>query len=149
MNSYSQPSDKNDVIDRLMELISKMPRDEQIVLLDKLENYQLDKSKYRTRKYERSHLVISVDYEALNEALRDYIRDISSSGVFMESRETFTIGEEIVLSINFSDSGNPFKIPAEVVRTTSDGVGLKFKFKSQVQKEIITSLIDNLKKKKE
>jgi len=65
-----------------MELISKMPRDEQIVLLDKLENYQLDKSKYRTRKYERSHLVISVDYEALNEALRDYIRDISSSGVF-------------------------------------------------------------------
>ncbi|MFQ5485624.1 MAG: PilZ domain-containing protein [Desulfobacterales bacterium] len=149
MIAYNKSSNKNDVIDRLVELISGMPRDEQIVLLDKLENYQVDKSQYRTRKHERSHLVISVDYEALNEALRDYIRDISPSGVFMESKESFTIGEEIVLSINFSDSGNPFKIPAEVIRTTSDGVGLKFKFKSQVQEEIITSLIDNLKKKKE
>jgi len=132
-----------------MELISKMPRDEQIALLDRLENYQPGESKYRTRKHERSHLVISVDYDALNEAIRDYIRDISPSGVFMESKETFSIGEEIVLSINFSDSGNPFRIPAKVIRTTSEGVGLKFKFKSQVQEAIITSFIENLKKNKE
>ncbi|MDP6396035.1 MAG: hypothetical protein QF466_11435 [Desulfobacterales bacterium] len=62
----------------------------------------------------------------------------------MESEETFTIGEKIVLSINFSDSGNPFRIPSTIVCTTSEGIGLKFK--SQVQEAIITSLIDNLKK---
>ncbi len=68
------------------------------------------------------------------------------AGIFMESEETFTIGEKIVLSINFSDSGNPFRIPSTIVCTTSKGIGLKFKFKSQVQEAIITSLIDNLKK---
>ncbi len=149
MNLYKKPTEKNDVIDRLMELISKMPKDEQISLLDKLENYQLGKSKYRTRKYERSQFVISVDYEALDQALKNYVRDISPAGIFMESKETFTLGEEIVLSINFSDSGNPFRIPSEVIRTTSEGIGLKFKFKSQVQEAIITSLIDSLKKNKD
>ena len=149
MNSYNKPTENNDVIDRLVELISKMPRTEQRSLLDKLENYQLGKSKYRSRKYERSQFVISVDYEALDDTLKDYIRDISPAGVFMESEETFTLGEEIVLSINFSDSGNPFRIPAEVVRTTSEGIGLKFNFKSQVQEAVITSFIDNLKINKE
>jgi Tfp pilus assembly protein PilZ len=149
MNSYNKPTEKNDVIDRLVELIYKMPRDEQISLLNKLEHYQLGKPNYRTRKYERSQYVISVDYETLDEAFKNYIRDISPSGIFMESEETFTLGEEIVLSINFSDSGNPFRIPTEVVRTTSEGIGLKFKFKSQVQEAIITSLIDNLKKNKD
>ncbi len=149
MNLYNKPTEKNDVIDRLVELIYKMPRDEQISLLNKLEHYQLGEPNYRTRKYERSQCVISVDYESLDEAFKDYIRDISPSGIFMESEETFTLGEEIVLSINFSDSGNPFRIPTEVVRTTSEGIGLKFKFKSQVQEAIITSLIDNLKKNKD
>ncbi|KKK93899.1 hypothetical protein LCGC14_2688280 [marine sediment metagenome] len=149
MNSYNKPTEKNDVIDRLVELIYKMPRDEQISLLNKLEHYQLGKPNYRTRKYERSQFVISVDYETLDEVFKDYIRDISPSGIFMESEETFTLGEEIVLSINFSDSGNPFRIPTEVARTTSEGIGLKFKFKSQVQEAIITSLIDNLKKNKD
>lgn len=148
MNSYNKPTEKNDVIDRLVELIYKMPRDEQIFLLNKLEHYQLGKPNYRTRKYERSQCVISVDYETLEETFKDYIRDISPSGIFMKSEETFTLEEEIVLAINFSDSGNPFRIPTEVVRTTPEGIGLKFKFKSQVQEAIITSLIDNLKKNK-
>ncbi len=149
MNSYNKPTEKNGVIDRLVELIYRMPREEQISLLNKLEHYQLGKPNYRTRKYKRSQCVISVDYKTPDDVFKDYIRDISPSGIFMESEETFTLGEEIVLAINFSDSGNPFRIPTEVVRTTSEGIGLKFKFKSQVQEAIITSLIDNLKKNKD
>jgi Tfp pilus assembly protein PilZ len=63
----------------------------------------------------------------------------------MQATPDLTLGDEIYLLIDFSESSNPFQIPAEVVRATSKGVGLKFKFKSQVQEAIITSLINSLK----
>jgi Tfp pilus assembly protein PilZ len=100
------------------------------------------------RGFERKPCTIAVDYSELDKAFTDYIRDISPSGAFMASHRPFHLGEEVFLRINFPEEQNPFKIPAEVVRTTAEGVGLRFKFKSKVQQEIITSLIENVKEPK-
>ena len=43
---------------------------------------------------------------------------------------------------------NAFRIPAEVVRTSQEGIGVKFKIQSQVQEDIIASLVDELNDRK-
>ncbi len=135
-----------DVLGRLTSLIHQMTPEERLTLLHQLEERLLSpESCLEERVFERRTCTLAVDYTDIERAYTDYIRDISSSGVFMLSTRSFQMGEEVFLRINFPEESNPFKIPAEVVRTTAEGVGLKFKFKSQVQKAIIASLIKNLK----
>jgi len=135
-----------DVIGRLISLIHEMTPEERRMLLEQLEQNRLSyEACLEERAHERRECTIAVDYADIDRAFTDYIRDISPSGVFMLSRRKFQLGEEIYLRISFPEEQNPFKIPAEVVRTTLEGVGLKFKFKSQVQQVIIASLIKNLK----
>jgi Tfp pilus assembly protein PilZ len=88
--------------------------------------------------------MMSVDYADSERAFRDYIYDISTGGVFIKTRESFSLGEEIVLSMTFTAEGKAFKIPAEVVRTAPDGIGVKFKITSQVQQAIIESLMSDV-----
>ena len=93
------------------------------------------------RKNVRISCLISVDYADSERVFKDYIQDISAGGVFIKTRESFSMGEEIVLSMSLSGEGNAFKIPAEVVRKAPDGIGVRFKMTSQVQQAIIESFV--------
>ncbi|MFH1102677.1 MAG: PilZ domain-containing protein [Pseudomonadota bacterium] len=137
-----------DVLGRILELIHQMTEEERFVLLANIEKTMKNRDiSLEEREYQRKTYTIAIDYVNLDRAITDYARDISPSGVFMVSKGAFQVGEEIFLRINFPDEQNPFKIPAKIVRTTSEGIGLKFQFKSQVQKEIITTLVNGLKKR--
>jgi uncharacterized protein (TIGR02266 family) len=100
------------------------------------------------RKDLRINCLISVDYSDSDRFFKDYIQDISSGGVFIKTREPFSIGEEIMLSLSLSNDKNAFRIPAEVVRTSEEGIGVKFKIQSQVQEDIITSFVDGINGRK-
>jgi Tfp pilus assembly protein PilZ len=91
---------------------------------------------------------VSVDYTDSERIFKDYIEDISTSGGFIKTREVFSIGEEMVLSMSLSKDGSAFKIPATVVRAAPDGIGVKFKTTSQVQEAIIESLIESVEAQK-
>ena len=135
---------------RLVELIQRMPIDRLVEFLNELEMAAAERSKLDgDRKDLRINCLISVDYSDSNRFFKDYIQDISSSGVFIKTREPFSIGEEIVLSLSISEDDSAFRIPAEVVRTSPDGIGVRFKVESQVQEDIIASLVEevNVKKK--
>lgn len=137
-----------DVLGRILELLHQMSEEERFILLAQIEKTIKNRDiSLEEREYQRKACTIAVDYANLDRAVTDYSRDISPSGVFMVSKGVFQVGEEIFLRINFPDEQNPFKIPAKVVRTTSEGIGLKFEFKSQIQKEIITTLVKGLKKR--
>ncbi len=137
-------SEKQYITDHLIELIHRLSAGEKIALLQQIEAYIGGKNTEK-RGLERTKCLLPINYISLLEMVTDYANDISPSGVFMQATPDLTLGDEIYLRINFSESSNPFQIPAEVVRSTSKGVGLKFKFKSQVQEAIITSLINGLK----
>jgi Tfp pilus assembly protein PilZ len=137
-------SEKQSITNRLTELIRQLSPEEKIALFQQIEAYISGKNPEK-REHERTKCFIPINYINLLEMVTDYANDISPSGVFMQATPDLTLGDEIYLLIDFSESSNPFQIPAEVVRATSKGVGLKFKFKSQVQEAIITSLINSLK----
>ena len=144
MNSEEQ-MEKHRMVGRLVELIHSMSADELKGLVNRLETVTSEASGAEgDRKNVRVDCFVSVDYADSDRAFKDYIEDISSTGGFIRTRESFSIGEEIVLSMALSPEGSAFKIPASVVRVASDGIGVKFKTTSQVQKDMIQSLIGSI-----
>ena len=137
-------------IGRLVELIYKMPASRLKTLLGQLEKEVPEKSTGESeRRHVRVDCFVSVDYTDSERVFKDYIEDISTSGVFIKTREAFSVGEEIVLSMSISREGSAFKIPAIVVRAAPDGIGVRFKITSQVQEAIIESLIESVNAQKE
>ena len=136
-------------IGRLVELIYHMSEGRLKQLLGRLETETAEKSAAESeRKHFRVDCFVSVDYTDSERIFRDYIEDISTSGGFIKTREVFSIGEEMVLSMSLSKDGSAFKIPATVVRTAADGIGVRFKTTSQVQEAIIESLIESVNAQK-
>ena len=150
MNASGDQSERYTVIGRLVELIHNLPGERLENLLEQLEKEILEQAqKEGDRKNVRISCLISVDYADSDRVFKDYIQDISTGGVFIKTRESFSIGEEIVLSMSLAGEGNAFKIPAEVVRKAEDGIGVRFKLTSQVQKAIIESLLQGVSDKQE
>lgn len=123
--------------DRLFGIINSMSDDEQKKLLEDLNKRQIKK----IRKNERKECLITVNYTVKGRAYQNYIQDISTEGVFIETREKFSVNDDIFLTISYSSELIPFKIAGEVVRINSKGVGVRFKKLSQVQEEVIKSII--------
>ena len=55
------------------------------------------------------------------------IQDVSSSGIFINTREDLQIGEEIAIKFTFPKSGNQVQATGEVVRTSGAGIGIEIK----------------------
>ena len=134
---------------RIVELLQHMSTENMADFLRDLEEDAVARMKMDgDRKDLRINCLISVDYSDSDRFFKDYIHDISPGGVFIKTREPFSIGEEIVLSLSLSGDENGFRIPAEVVRTSEEGIGVKFKIQSQVQEDIIASLVHGLNGRK-
>ncbi|MEA1946139.1 MAG: PilZ domain-containing protein, partial [Thermodesulfobacteriota bacterium] len=74
--------------------------------------------------------------------VRAFIQDISESGVFMKTSQTFSLGQPILMTFMSPDNQKPFRINGEIKHTQEDGIGVKFKIKSQVQGLVLKSFVD-------
>jgi len=83
-----------------------------------------------------------VDYATEGRAYKDYIQDISAGGVFIETRMPFSVGQEVSLSFPLPDHEKYIRITGEVVRTSPQGIGVKFKMVDQDQETMIRSLLE-------
>jgi len=133
------------IIGRVNELMQAMNNTRLFDLLTTLEKEFMERQRVDgDRKNVRINCLVSVDYADADRVYKDYIEDISTSGVFIKTRERFSVGEEIMLSMSLSGNENAFRIPAEVVRTAPDGIGVKFRLASQVQEAIIESFMSEM-----
>jgi Tfp pilus assembly protein PilZ len=53
--------------------------------------------------------------------------DISSNGVFIRTTRQFSVGQEVAMTITFPSTGESHMVTGEIVRVSSDGVGVNFK----------------------
>jgi len=84
---------------------------------------------------------LNVNYTVKGQSYQDDGHDINTDGIFIMTKERFYVGDVISLTISHSSLKRPIKISGEVVRIESDGVGVKFKKRSQVQTEILKAAI--------
>ena len=96
------------------------------------------------RDDERIPCLIAVSYADQKRVYHDFIQDLSKGGVFIETREPLTVGEKISMTFAMPASQSHFKVTGEIVRSASDGVGIRFENKlSKYQEEIIRRLVGN------
>jgi Tfp pilus assembly protein PilZ len=142
----SDKSDKDDsdmhrqmIIARLFVLINQLDKD---TLLQRLRPFQHPNFRW-VREYPRLACYLMVDFAAQGKAYRSCIRDISASGVFIETMDSFTSGQEIALCFTLSESNEmlPFKVKGRVTRVYSDGIGVQYENMSEYQRDIISALI--------
>jgi Tfp pilus assembly protein PilZ len=79
-----------------------------------------DRNDFR-RKYDQT-----ITFSTQNRQYSAYCKDISNSGIFIQTSEIFQLGQLVTLDIPFSDGKESIKVPAEIVRVNPDGIGLKF-----------------------
>ena len=78
------------------------------------------------RKHYRKPFFMVVDYTTQGHTYRDYIKDMSAGGVFIETRMHFSVGQELSLSFALPTSQRHIKVRGQVVRTSPQGIGVKF-----------------------
>ena len=61
-----------------------------------------------------------------NVSMRGCSRNISSCGMFIETVDSFSVGQEITLSIPLENIEKSIQVPAKVVRADAGGIGVKF-----------------------
>ena len=127
------------IIARIFILINQVNKD---TLLQRLRPFQHPDFKW-VREYPRLACYIMVDFATGDKAYRSCIRDISASGVFIESTDNFKVGQEIALCFTISefDEMLPFKTKGKVTRIYPDGIGVQYQNISHYQRDILDALV--------
>ena len=110
------------VTKRLISMILDMPVEEQEDLLQEITERQ-NKSK---RRYQRQSCTKHVAFSSQNRIFGGKIKDFSEYGVFIESKQPFTIGQTLVMTFEVPNSKEQVRISGKIVRTLPNGIGVKF-----------------------
>ena len=129
---------RNEVRALLFEIINRMSEVEMQQLLKELEEGQIGER----RQCGRKDFLRVIDYQVGDHYYRDFIQNISEAGLLIKPSQTFSVGQTVSMTLMSPDNQKPFKMNGEIVHTDNDGVGVKFKIESQVQRLVLRSYID-------
>lgn len=131
MVEYDEYSSSNSIILRLMELILAMNHEQRLDLLSKLEEVPTEGLSLGDRNEVRKDFDKNISFSVQDREYSAICKDISNGGIFIQTNEVFTVGQAVVLNIPFSDGNREIKVPAEIVRVSMNGIGLKFMKKDE------------------
>ena len=114
------------ITSRLLNLIFDMSMEKKLKLLKLIDKWESKGA----RKHNRKPLLIPIDYTTKYLAFKDVIKNISASGVFIETRMPFTVGQDITMTFRLPKSRKLIQATGEIVRSDSHGIGVKFKRQS-------------------
>jgi hypothetical protein len=77
------------------------------------------------RKHPRKPFVKSIYFGTQNDYFKGLIKNISRGGVFIETSDSFSVGQVIKIVIPGNDLDKFIAIKAEIVRLAADGIGVK------------------------
>ncbi len=138
-------SDKESKLDaRLKELLNDIsegietaPREVKQRLLTMLQDLRTK----NTRKYTRKPVSIEVAYTVQDQLYKNFVKNISAGGVFIDTPAAFAAGEKITLTFSPPDQEEPIKIDGQIVWNSPGGLGVKFSepLNNDIEKIIKTS----------
>jgi Tfp pilus assembly protein PilZ len=114
---------KTSVKPKLVELINDMSEAQCRKLFEKLQAW----TQKNRREHPRQPCSIPVEYATKDQGFKGFIRDLSHGGVFIQTRGSLEVGEEITMTFSTSSDQDPLKVDGEIVRKNLLGVGVRFK----------------------
>ena len=132
MDDFEEYPERNDVILKLMQRILSMPDEQLLDLLKKIEELPVNELTLGERDEIRKPFDQTISFYVQNRRYKAFCKDISSGGIFIQTDEVFHVGQIVTLDIPFSNRNQSIKVPAEIVRVDSEGIGLKFMKKEKI-----------------
>lgn len=111
-----------EVQDRLIRMIMEMSDTERKELLIRWEQYRQNEM----REYPRKPALIPVDCSSFEACFTDFIQDISSGGVFIQTDGHFFVGQQITLTFTIPKAEEDISVSGEVIRVNTRGIGVRF-----------------------
>jgi hypothetical protein len=113
----------NTTISKLFRIILSLNSEQQEILL-KYAKFLRQKEK---RSNDRKICHIKIIFATSELISQSYIEDISSTGLFIKAGEPILVGEKLLMLFNLEGVDKIVKIRGEIVHTTDDGIGVKFR----------------------
>ena len=115
----------SEVQDRISKIISTMSDIEMRKLLIGLEKWQHARRNSK-REYPRKETSIYAFMEADDLSFKDFIKNVSSGGLFIETEVPMYVNKEIFIRFLHPDTGMLNRITGKIVRVDSKGFGVEF-----------------------
>ncbi len=119
-------SDTDSILAQLLRLIIDMPPDKREELLRRLQTEAFEEESPEVREEKRKFYYKPVSFDFENYTYTGMIKDISLTGMFIETVESFKIGQLIMVNIPDTSTNGHVRMAAEIIRTLPDGIGVRF-----------------------
>ena len=110
-----------DILD-LFEIIVSLDENQQRKLLQTAKSLFLREKRDKNRKSCR----IPIYYATEEKVYTGYIRNISQTGLFIDTKRKLPVGDEILMTFRLHGLVKPIKIKGEIAHSKRSGVGIKF-----------------------
>jgi len=129
-------SPEDSTIEKIARLALELPESQKQQLLAMISHWKKNRRKAQREKYSET-----MNFSSEGRAYYGHARDISATGVFIESKGDFQIGEHVQLVLDFISASNPVKIGGTVMRIEAGGIGIQFDGHNETRLKHLESVI--------
>jgi len=126
----------------LLKTAIDMSSEQRFIFMKHLEEIQSETGIQERREHRRKECLINVNFKIRGQKFSSYILDISSSGAFIESGESFATGLKMLLHFSSPQTREPLDLIGQIVWAAPRGVGVKFHHLTKDQKQILKSFCE-------
>ena len=126
----------------LLKTAIDMSNEQRFILMKHLEEMQPETCIKERREHRRKDCLINVNFKIRGQKFSSYILDISSSGAFIETNESFTSGLKMLLRFSSPETREPLELIGQIVWAAPRGVGAKFHHLTKDQTQILRSFCE-------
>jgi len=120
--------------ERINSLSKNLSLEKKQYLIELLQEWQQNER----RQDKRLPCLMAVDFSNRDRVYHEFIRDLSRGGVFIQTRETFDVGEQVTLTFTTQKYQVHFKLSGKIARLEDNGIGVQFDRQlSEYQKDVI------------
>ena len=126
----------------LMKTAIDMSTEQRFIFMRHLEEMQSESGQKDRRKHYRKECLINVNFKIRGKKFNSYILDISNSGAFIETGESFSQGQKMLLNFSSPENRKPLDLIGEIIWVDSRGVGVRFCHLAREQTQILNSFCE-------
>ena len=117
---------KDSLAVRLIKKVLDLSEEQQVSLLKQLDETSTAGYFSSERDDSRKSFKEIIMFTVKDQTYTGTSQDISAGGMFIETGDTFTVGQTIILSIPLANKQKTIKVPAQIVRAMPEGIGVEF-----------------------
>ena len=126
----------------LLKTAIDMSNEQRFIFMKHLEEMQSETVRKERREHRRKDCLINVNFKIRGKKFSSYILDISGSGAFIETNESFTRGLKMLLQFSSPETREPLNLIGQIVWAAPRGVGVKFHHLTKEQTHILRSFCE-------